>query len=583
MTATGGTRRLAAILAADVVGYSRLMAVDEAGTLEWFKLLRADHIEPAVRRFNGRVVGEAGDSLLVEFFTASEAVTCAVEVQETLARLNAELPDDRRMQFRMGVNLGEVIVDGATIHGDGVNVAARLEKLAEPGGIVVAHAVREQAKGRVSCAFDDLGEKTLHNIAEPVRAYVVATGRSEGAGQRAAASEARDTRTTIAVLPFTNMSGDPAQDYFADGITEDLITALSKFRRFAVTARNSTFVYKGRAVKVEDVGRELRVHYVVEGSVRKAGTRIRATVQLIDAETGAHAWAERFDRDLHDIFVVQDEIVTAIAGRLSSNVVAAEVSRRRSLGPESVTSWDHLMRGWAAWRREAEVEAHGHFVAATEADPASPLASSTLGFFYGEVCFTQTLGLSEEECWARARKLCEQALSRNDGDPAVHYLLGSAFINFDLDQAKYHLEQAVKLNPFEPENTINLGVTIAFMGRHAEGLALIESAFSNEPRRSLSERSVIFFVHFLMRAYEVAIEDFRALEDPSPEKYLILAACHAQLGHADDVRAAVAAFEARKPKGFDVARLLRCWRNVLRQPEDKEHWTESFRKAGLVA
>ncbi|MSP83714.1 MAG: hypothetical protein EXQ94_12545 [Alphaproteobacteria bacterium] len=373
-------RRLAAILAADVVGYSRLMAADESGTLARFKLLRSDHVEPALRRHGSRVVGEAGDSLLVEFGAASDAVTCAVEVQAKLAELNAELPDDRRMRFRMGVNLGEVIVDGATIHGDGVNIAARLEKLAEPGGLVISGTVHDHVKGRVAVRFEDLGNQTLHNIAEPVRALRIVSERTAAQGR----TLNRDDRATVAVLPFTNMSGDPEQEYFSDGITEDLITALARIQDISVIARNSTFTYKGKAVKVQDVGSDLGARLVIEGSVRKSGNRVRITAQLIDAENGAHLWAERYDRDLVDAFAIQDEVVTAIAGHLGFRFADALSGRQGQAPTPSLSTYDHGQRGAAAFRRGDEIASQYHFLQAIRSDPgyAPALAGAAILYSY---------------------------------------------------------------------------------------------------------------------------------------------------------------------------------------------------------
>src|SRR5262249_12294365 len=313
-------RKLAAILAADVVGYSRLMAADETGTLARLTKLRGEVIEPRIVQFHGRIVGSAGDSLLVEFPSAISAVQCALEVQERLAHANADLPDDKRMAFRMGVNLCDVIAEGDTIHGDGVNVAARLERLAEPGSICIGRNVYDQVRGKLACAYSDLGEQRLRNIPEPVRVYRVQSSTHAATVPTAKGTLPLPDKPSIAVLPFANMSGDAEQEYFADGIVEEIITALSRLRWLFVIARNSTFVYKGRAVDVKQIGRELGVRYVLEGSVRKAGNKVRITGQLIDSTTGAHLWADRFDGSMEDVFDLQDQVtasvVTAIAPKL---------------------------------------------------------------------------------------------------------------------------------------------------------------------------------------------------------------------------------------------------------------------------
>jgi adenylate cyclase len=323
------------------------MSADEAGTLARLKRLRAEVFEPKIARFDGRIVGSAGDSLLVEFASAVKAVECAAELQEELGHRNAGLPQDRIMAFRMGVNLGDVIADDDTIHGDGVNIAARLEKLAEPGGICLGRTIFDQVRGKLPYLYDDLGEQRVHNIAEPVRAYRVnlKKGRADG-DSRTPTDDARPLpdRPSIAVLPFTNMSGDPDQEYFSDGITEDIITELSRFRSLFVIARNSSFVYKGKPTNATEVGRALGVRYITEGSVRRIGNRVRVTAQLIDSPTGVHLWAERFDRQYEDIFALQDEltrrIVTSIAPLLG--VESLQLAKRKP--PEDMRAYDYYLK-----------------------------------------------------------------------------------------------------------------------------------------------------------------------------------------------------------------------------------------------
>ena len=312
-------RRLAAILAADVVGYSKLMAANESGTLALLRRLRAEVIEPKISQFHGRIVGSAGDSLLVEFSSAVSAVQCAFETQEALADQNASLPVNRRMVFRMGVNLGDVIPEDNTIHGDGVNIASRLEKLAEPGSVCIGRNVYDQVRGKLDYGYSDLGEQQVHNMPEPVHAYRVRLSKSTADTLLGTSSKdlPLPDRPSIAVLPFQNMSGDHEQEYFADGIVEDIITELSRMRWLFVIARNSSFTYKGRAVDVKQVGRELGVRYVLEGSVRKAGHRMRITGQLIDTTTGAHLWADRFEGKLEDVFDLQDQVTASVVGAIA--------------------------------------------------------------------------------------------------------------------------------------------------------------------------------------------------------------------------------------------------------------------------
>jgi TolB-like protein len=332
-------RRLAAILAADVAGYSRLMGVDEEGTLAALKAHRRELIEPKIAEHRGRIVKTTGDGALVEFASAVDAVRCALEIQRAMAERNAAAADDRRVEFRIGINVGDIIIDEGDIYGDGVNIAARVEALASPGAICVAENAYQQVKGKLALNVGDMGERHLKNIAQPVRVYGL---RLEDAPHHAAL--ALPEKPSIAVLPFQNMSGDPEQEYFADGMVEDIITGLSRIKWLFVIARNSSFTYKGRAVDVKQVGRELGVRYVLEGSVRKAGSRVRITCQLIEGETGAHIWAERYDRPLDDIFALQDEITLSVVGAIEPNLRLAEVERAKRKRPDSLDAYDLVLQ-----------------------------------------------------------------------------------------------------------------------------------------------------------------------------------------------------------------------------------------------
>jgi len=341
-------RRLAAILAADVVGYSRLMGEDEAGTLERLKSLRRELVQPKIIERKGRIVKLMGDGLLAEFPSVVEAVQCAVDIQDSMNEREAGLPDDRRIRLRIGVNLGDVIVEGSDIYGDGVNVAARLEALADPGGVCISGPAFDTVHGKLDAAFEDLGEQTMKNIAKPVRVYRLATARpQEGPSTYPAEALPLPDKPSIAVLPFSNMSGDPEQEYFSDGITEDIITELSRFPTLFVIARNSSFAYKGQSVDVRRVAEELGVRYVLEGSIRRAGQRVRITAQLIDSETGKHIWAERYDRDLEDIFALQEEITRNVAGAIAPQIEMAEMDRVRGARPGNVSAYDLALKAQA--------------------------------------------------------------------------------------------------------------------------------------------------------------------------------------------------------------------------------------------
>jgi adenylate cyclase len=346
-------RRLAAILAADVAGYSRLMERDEAGTLARLRTLRRDLIDPKIAEHKGRIVKTTGDGILIEFPSVVEAVACAVALQRRMETHNDATAEEERIRFRVGINSGDVIVEDGDIHGDGVNIAARLEGIAEPGGICISGIVYDQVQGRLDCTFEDIGEQSLKNIARSVRVYRVGPKRpladpplvaGEGRVGAASAPLALPDKPSIAVLPFANMSGDPEQEYFADGMVEEIITALSRIRWLFVIARNSSFTYKGKAVEVKQVGRELGVRYVLEGSVRKAGSRVRITAQLIDATNGAHLWADRFDGSLEDVFDLQDKVAISVAGIIEPTLRQSEIERARRKRPDSLDAYDLYLR-----------------------------------------------------------------------------------------------------------------------------------------------------------------------------------------------------------------------------------------------
>src|SRR5215208_5804807 len=344
-------RRLAAILAADVVGFSRLMEADESGTMAALKVRRKDVLDPLVAKHQGRIFKTTGDGLLIEFASAVNAVQCAVELQQGMAVANSGKPEDRHIVLRIGVNLGDVMVEGSDLYGEGVNIAARLETIAEPGGILVSSTAHDHVRTKVKVGFKHMGVQALKNIAQPVRAYrVTGTPTIE-----IAAPKSVSDKPSIAVLPFINMSGDPEQEYFSDGLTEDVITELSRFKNLLVIARNSSFTFKGQAVDVRKVASDLGVRYVLEGSVRKAGDRVRVTGQLIDATHGNHLWAERYDREIADIFELQDEITSRVIDSVSPQILLAEAARVRRKAPQSIEAWDLVMQALPyMWRMTTE-------------------------------------------------------------------------------------------------------------------------------------------------------------------------------------------------------------------------------------
>jgi TolB-like protein/class 3 adenylate cyclase len=575
-------RRLAAILAADVVGYSRLMAADEIGTLARFKLLRFDHLEPAVRRHAGRVVGEAGDSLLVEFAAASEAVTCAVEIQQKLAELNADLPENRRMQFRIGVNLGEVVVDGATIHGDGVNIAARLEKLAEPGSVVIARAVHDQVRGKVPYSFDDLGEQILHNIAEPVTAYRMSPAASVLGIQKRESGPARATaEASVAVLPFVNISSDPEQEYFADGITEDIITDLSRWQSLKVTSRNSTFRFKGKPIDVQRVGSELGARFLVEGSVRRMGERIRISAQLIDAETGNHVWAERFDRPIADLFGVQDEVVRTIVGTLVGRVQASGAERARRKPPSSQVAYDLMLRGNALpWDDPASsAEAKRAFEQAIAIDPGYALPYSLLAVV---LQLEEVRDFSDSrDTLNRAFALAQRGVELADNESTCHTSLGVVCLaqrSFDL--ALRHMERGIEINPANQWNRAALGMLLAHIGRAEEGLEMLQNTRRADPYfgppwywRGLG------VAQFVLRRYADALAAFDRGGANNPcWAVAMMAACCAKLGLSDRAQQLVARCSVDHPK-VTVEKLVA--HVPFKHAVDSGHLAECLRFAGM--
>ena len=444
-------RRLAAILAADVAGYSRLMGVDEEGTLSALKELRRELADPKIKEHRGRIVKTTGDGLLVEFASVVDAVRCAVEVQYEMAERNSGMPEERRIQFRIGINLGDIIKDGRDIHGDGVNIAARLEALAEPGGICVNRVVRDQVRDKLDFAFEDAGEQRVKNIARPLRVYRIRPGRSAGDTMGAAQPAlALPDKPSVAVLPFTNMSGESEQEFVSDGIAEDVITALSRYPSLFVIARNSSFTYKGRPVDVKQVGRELGVRYVLEGSVRKAGNRIRVTAQLVEAGTGNHVWADRYDRDLADIFAVQDEITEAVTIAIAPAIADAELQRAVRKPPDSLDAWAAYQRG--LWHlSEANPDdntiAQRFFQQAIDLDPTFAGGYSGLALAQLQAAAVyQKLGLLEAQSSAEA--LSRRAVALDGADAEARSCLGWALqARGELQGALAEIERALGMSP----------------------------------------------------------------------------------------------------------------------------------------
>lgn len=542
-------RRLAAIVATDVVGYSRMMGKDETGTLVRLQALRKELLHPKIAEYGGRIVKTTGDGALIEFSSAVDAVQHAIDVQSAIAAWNADTPDDRRIVLRMGINVGDIIAADDDIYGDGVNVAARLEALAEPGGVCISRSVFDQVKGKLDLPFVDLGLQTVKNIAEPVRVYQwqAASAEASAIGKSNQGISLSD-KPAIAVLPFDNMSGDPDQEYFADGIAEDLITALSRFRWFFVIARNSSFTYKGKAIDIKTVARELGVQYVIEGSVRKAGNRVRITAQLIDAVSGRHIWAERYDRDLSDIFEVQDEITAAITGAVGPSFAAAEAQRASRKEPENLDAWDLAMRAnghvWRFNKHDLE-EAKRLFREAVEVDPNSSFAQSGLAFAHmreaGAGLADDFLGSLET-----AYEVALRAIELDEQDARAHLALAWVYhVRQQNDLARIACLKALQLNPNLADAEGTLGLICAHLGKFEETLQHIERAIRLSPQ----DPSMQFWNLARVIAALVAdrpeeyLEHARGLTDSAPNfipGIRHLAAAYANLDRLDEAKSAVA-------------------------------------------
>ena len=579
-------RRLAAILAADVVGYSRLMEVDEAGTLARLKTVRLELIDPAIIKCKGRIIKTTGDGLLVEFQSVTEALRCAVEFQERMARRNRDMPASRTILYRIGINLGEVIAEDGDIFGDGVNVAARLESIAEPGGICISAAVRDQVGDRINIGYEDLGEQQVKNIKRPIHVFkVLPSGRGSEANGPAAdgtpAPAASARKPSIAILPFVNMSGDPEQEFFADGLTEDIITEISRFRQLLVISRNAVFVHKGKPVKAQQIAREFGVDYVVEGSVRKAADRVRVTVQLIDGETETHIWAERYDRKLEDIFAIQDEVTSSITATLVGRVEAARQDRVQRKHTDNMAAYECLLTGKVLhhWTNpEANAKAIQMLDRAIELDPNYAHAHAWKACVTGQAWlngWSQDLATSLQVISDEV----QIALSLDDNDADVHRILAALKINFnEHDKAVYHQDRALSLNPNSDLIVVQQGEVLTWLGRPQEGIEWIRRAMRLNPYHPERFWSHLGRAQYTAKLYPDAIESFSKLAAPDHTHHAFLAAASAQLGNRIAAEAHAREVLQRHP-AFTVQRYLQTLH--YRQPSDTEHVRDGLLKAGL--
>ncbi len=574
-------RRLSTIVAVDVVGYTRLMEADEAGTLALLKSRRSELLEPLAERHGGRMFKVMGDGVLLDFHSPVAAVSFADELHRDFDAANALLPEPRRMVVRIGITVGDVIVDGADLYGEGVNLAARLQTLAAPGGICISAAVHEQVAGKVPLGFDDIGAPALKNIARPIQAFHAVVGRAPAGvevGRRPGAM-----KPSIAVMPFNNFSGDPEQEFFVDGLTEDTITELSRFHDLLVISRNSCFKYKGKAIDVQKVGRELNVQYIVEGSVRKAGSRVRINVQLIDAETDRHIWAERYDREIEDIFAIQDDLTSSIAAILPGRIEAATRARAEHKPTESMAAFECVMSARLLHHRSSKQDnaaAMAMIERAIALDPNYAHAHAWRACILGQ---TWANGYTEDRdgTWKEVVGELQTAAALDDNDSDVHRIYAAVNVVSDnLDRAAYHQERALTLNPNDDLIVVQQGELLTWLGRAEEGAEWIRKAMRLNPYHPQRFWNHLGRAWFVARRYADAIDSFSRISPLDTVHHAFLAASRASLGDADGAAQDVSQLLAKDP-AFTVGAHLRSMH--YRRPEDLQHHRDALLRAGLPA
>ncbi len=581
-------RRLAAILAADVVGYSRLIRADEEGTLLAMRAVREQLIDPMVAEHRGRIVKLMGDGILVEFTSAVDAVACGAGVQKALATRNSATPETSRIVFRVGINLGDVVIDGDDIHGDGVNVAARLEALSGPGGMCISDAVYEQVRDRLDLRFEDSGKQDVKNIDRPIQAWMWSPARPEAVPEMGPGGVplSLPDKPSIAVLPFDNMSGDPEQEYFADGIVEDIITGLSRLKWLFVIARNSSFTYKGRAVDVKQVGRDLGVRYVLEGSVRKAANRVRITGQLIDASTGTHLWADRFDGELADIFDLQDQVTQSVVGAIAPKLEQAEIERSQRKPTESLDAYDFYLRGMAAFHhftKSANAEAQAHFTRAFERDPNYAAA-------YGMAarCYAQRKGfgwvVDHQNESIEACRLARKAASLGRDDAVALAAAGfGLYMAGEIGDGDAFIDRALVLNPNLAWAWHVSGMAKALLGKVDMVVERASHAMRLSPQdpQLFAMHAIVALGHFFAGRED---EAYRCAEAALREKSnFVLAAGMAAASAAVSGRSEDAEKAMARLREIDPARRISNLKEWLafQRPEDFDRWANALRKAGL--
>ncbi|MER9175749.1 adenylate/guanylate cyclase domain-containing protein [Mesorhizobium sp. M0955] len=572
-------QRLAAILAADMAGYSRLMEADESGTLARLRTHRIELVDPAIAKNKGRIIKTTGDGMLVEFQSVTDAVKCAVEIQQRMKRRNSDVPQARRIEFRIGINLGDIIFDDEDIFGDGVNIASRIEQLADVGGICVTAAVATQIADRLEIAMEDLGEKTLKNISRPVRLYRV--GFDSPALPEVEAKRSI-SKPSIVVLPFTNMSGDPEQEFFADGLTEDIITELSRHHELFVISRNSSFVYKNRAVNVREVAEKLTVQYLVEGSVRKIGDRVRVTVQLIDTANDAHIWADKYDRKLDDIFAIQDEVTAAIAATLPGRVEAAQRDQLARAKPANMAAYECVLAAKVLHHRSTIADnerARTLIDRAVALDPDYAHAHAWRACILGQA-WVHNWCEDRDAVWNNIMAALDRALALDNNDADVHRILAAVNVNNnELTTARYHQERALALNPNYDLVVVQQGELLTWLGRPEEGIEWIRKAMQLNPHHPERFWSHLGKAHFAARQYGEAIEAFMHLSTMDSVQHAFAAACYGWLGDEIAAAAHLGKIRTLDPQ-FDLESFIATLHYA--QESDVQHVREGLLKAGIA-
>ena len=582
-------RKLVAILHADVVGSTALVKQNETVAHERVQAAFRQ-LSETIGNYGGIAHEIRGDALVAEFARASDAVSASITFQSANSAQNEQLPDKIRPVLRVGISLGEVVIADGTVTGEGVVLAQRLEQLAEPGGVCMQGAAYETVPKRLPFAYENLGERKVKGFDEPVRVFAVSLRegasipKAEPGAKRNSAVAGASDKISIAVLPFINMSGDREQEYFSDGITEDIITELSRFKNLSVIARNSSFTFKGQAVDVKEIGQRLHVNHLVEGSVRKAGNRVRVTAQLVEATSGNHLWAERYDRSLEDIFAVQDEVASSVVAKLGLSLREAATAYAKTRPTEISNAYDHFLRGRAAWWRGEWNEGFSHLESALEIDPGFAAAHAWLALQYAYQSFGSTMGFSAEEISERSHEHAEAALLLDEKDPFVHMAASMAF-GFspqpDKERGLHHSDVSVGLNPHDADVMYCRAYHLAYFGRYQEALEWLDKLRALNPVSTYMLSECYADIYYMMGRYDEVLTTFRGQADVPAQVQVVFAACLAQLGRIEEAHERMAEMEASRPMSFDLLSFVNAQLAACARPQDAEHWREGFRKAGI--